>query len=123
MSVSRTASAAEPASLMPALAPACLSVSPSGAENKISQAATRSSPPSRKPNAIACPASPKPIRETRGVLRRFIGLLVLRVRHAVGVERLDGLQAPSLALLALLFGPGDRLPIRRQDEPGAGIRH
>src|SRR4051812_15012518 len=106
MSVSCTASAAEPASLIPALAPACLSFSPSGAGNKISQAATRSIPPSRSPDAIACPASPKPIRETRGVLRRFIGLFVLHYRRAVGVERLDGLQAPSLALLALLFRPG-----------------
>jgi hypothetical protein len=40
----------------------------------------------------------------------------------VGVERLDGLQPPSLALLALLLGPHDRLPVRRQDQPRAGVR-
>src|SRR5229473_1890331 len=42
-------------------------------------------------------------------------------RRAVGVERLDGLKPPRLALLALLLGPHDRLPVRRQDETGAGV--
>src|SRR5882672_2426608 len=40
-------------------------------------------------------------------------------RGAVGVEGLDGLQAPGLALLALGFAPRDRFPVRRQDEPCA----
>jgi len=42
-------------------------------------------------------------------------------RRAVGVERLDRLEAPGLALLALLLGPHDRLPVGRQDQPGAGV--
>ncbi len=42
-------------------------------------------------------------------------------RGAVGVEGLDGLQPPGLAFLAFLFGPHDRLPVRRQDQPRAGI--
>src|SRR5215813_1500970 len=42
-------------------------------------------------------------------------------RRAVGVEGLDGLQSPRLALLALIFGPDDGLPVGRQDEPRAGI--
>src|SRR5882757_1897249 len=42
-------------------------------------------------------------------------------RRAVGMERLDRLQAPGLALLALLLGPHDRFPVRRQDEAGAGV--
>src|SRR5258708_14949765 len=42
-------------------------------------------------------------------------------RRAVDMKRLDRLQSPRLALLALLFGPYDRLPVRRQDEPRAGI--
>jgi hypothetical protein len=42
-------------------------------------------------------------------------------RRAVGVEALDGLQAPGLALLALGLRPGDRLPVGIEDEPRAGI--
>ncbi len=42
-------------------------------------------------------------------------------RGAVGVEGLDGLQAPGLALLALGLGPDDRLPVRGEDEAGAGV--
>src|SRR5215475_3510389 len=42
-------------------------------------------------------------------------------RRAVGVERLDRLEAPGVALLALLLGPHDRLPVGRQDQPRAGI--
>jgi len=37
------------------------------------------------------------------------------------MKRLDRLQSPRLALLALLLGPYDRLPVRRQNEPGTGI--
>ena len=37
------------------------------------------------------------------------------------MERLDGLEPPGLPLLALLLGPHDRLPIRRQDQPRAGV--
>jgi hypothetical protein len=43
-------------------------------------------------------------------------------RRAVGVEALDGLQPPGLALLALGLGPGDGLPIGIEDQAGAGIR-
>src|SRR3954447_18151153 len=50
-------------------------------------------------------------------------LLMLRRRRAVRVERLDRLQAPRLALLPFLLRPGDRLPVGREDETRAGIRH
>ena len=39
----------------------------------------------------------------------------------MGMKRLDGLQSPRLALLALFFGPHDRLPVGREDETGAGV--
>src|SRR6266852_1498767 len=45
----------------------------------------------------------------------------LNRRRPMGVERLDRLQSPGLSLLALFLGPHDRLPIRRQDQAGAGI--
>src|SRR5690349_3732747 len=38
-------------------------------------------------------------------------VLVRQRRRAVGVEALDRPQAPGLALLALLLGPDDRLPV------------
>src|SRR5215468_439899 len=47
--------------------------------------------------------------------------LALHRRRAVGVEGLDGLQAPGLALGALGLGPADRPPVGRQDEAGTGI--
>src|SRR3569832_143475 len=50
-------------------------------------------------------------------------LLVLHHRRSVGVERLDRLQSPGLALLALFLGPGDRLPVGRKYQFRAGIRH
>src|SRR5439155_18683669 len=37
------------------------------------------------------------------------------------MKRLDRLQPPRLALLALLLGPDDRLPVRREDQAGAGV--
>src|SRR5260370_37560360 len=37
------------------------------------------------------------------------------------MKRLDRLQPPRLALPALLLGPHDRLPVRRQNETGAGV--
>src|ERR1700730_14828028 len=37
------------------------------------------------------------------------------------MKRLDRLQPPRLALLALLLGPHDRLPVGREDETGTGI--
>ena len=42
-------------------------------------------------------------------------------RGAVGVEGLDRLQPPGLALLAVGLGPDHRLPVGREDQPGAGI--
>ena len=37
------------------------------------------------------------------------------------MKRLDRLQPPRLAFLAFFLGPHDRLPVRRQDEAGAGV--
>src|SRR5690349_4267810 len=37
------------------------------------------------------------------------------------MERLDRLQSPCLALLALFLGPDDRLPVGRENEAGAGV--
>ena len=54
------------------LSPAAFSRAPSATGNKMSQAAMRSMPLSRRPEAIAWPASPKPMKETRGVLRRVM---------------------------------------------------
>src|SRR5882724_5309004 len=39
----------------------------------------------------------------------------------MGMKRLDRLQPPRLPLLALLLGPHDRLPVRRENETGAGV--
>lgn len=39
----------------------------------------------------------------------------------MGVERVDGLEAPGLALLAFCLGPHHGFPVRLQDEPGADI--
>ena len=39
----------------------------------------------------------------------------------MGVEGLDRLQPPGLALLALFLGPDDRLPVGREDQAGAGV--
>jgi hypothetical protein len=39
----------------------------------------------------------------------------------MGMKRLDRLQPPRQTLLARLLGPHDRLPVRRQNETGAGI--
>src|ERR1700754_1159065 len=37
------------------------------------------------------------------------------------MKRLDRLQPPRLSLPSLLLGPYDRLPVRRQNEPRAGV--
>src|SRR5690606_15173401 len=42
-------------------------------------------------------------------------------RRAVGMEAFNRLQAPGLALLALIFGPGDRGPVGAQDQARTGI--
>ena len=42
-------------------------------------------------------------------------------RRTVGVEGRNGLQSPRLALLAFFFRPDDRFPVRRQDQPRAGV--
>src|SRR5450759_3926987 len=79
-------------------------------------------------HAAAARASPFASAATRAPSVRNTSSLMdaSRVRHAryrrraVGVERLEGLQAPGLALLALGFGPADRFPVRRQHQPRAG---
>src|SRR5689334_4409494 len=59
---------------------------------------------------------------TAYALRRLLerGLTHNR-RRAVGVEGLDGLEPPGLALLALFLGPDDRLPVGREDQACAGV--
>src|ERR1700733_13331529 len=47
--------------------------------------------------------------------------MLLYWRRAMGVEGLDGFQPPGLSFLALLLRPDDRLPVRRQNQPCAGI--
>src|SRR5882762_11412857 len=42
-------------------------------------------------------------------------------RGPMGMKRLDRLQPPRLALLALFLGPDDRLPVGRKNETGAGV--
>src|SRR5689334_3574821 len=69
-----TASAAELASRAPIRCPADFSAAPSACGNRMSQAATLSTPTSRSPEAIACPASPKPMKQRRGLL---VGLLLV----------------------------------------------
>ena len=39
----------------------------------------------------------------------------------MGVEALDRLQPPGLALAAIGLGPDHRLPVRSEDQPGAGV--
>src|SRR5579859_6143030 len=58
----------------------------------------------------------KPVRSTR--CERS---MTLNRWGAMGMEGLDGFQTPRLPLLALLLGPDDRFPVRRQDQPRAGI--
>src|SRR5690348_6374951 len=53
--------------------------------------------------------------------RQLATKLACNRRGAVGVEGLDRLQPPGLALLALFLGPDDRLPVGRQDQPRAGV--
>src|SRR5215510_12079290 len=47
--------------------------------------------------------------------------LVHHRRRAMRMKRLDRLQSPRLALLALFLGPDDRLPVGREDQAGAGV--
>src|SRR3954468_23182044 len=56
-----------------------------------------------------------------GPAQKSVGSTALHRRRAVGVERLDRLQPPGLALLALFLGPDDRLPVGRENEAGAGV--
>src|SRR4029078_2471746 len=118
ISVSRTASATETAVRTPMALPASLRGAPASSGNRMSQAAMRSTPASLRPEAIAWPASPKPIKEIRGVLRRFMTQAHSGVRNAgdgwctLGVERFDRLQAPGLALLSLRLRPGDGFSVQ-----------
>ena len=57
-----------------------------------------------------------------GVLCRTVGTgMVLDRRGAVGMETLDGLQSPGLALSAVGLRPANRFPIRGEDQAGTGI--
>jgi hypothetical protein len=69
----RTASPAEDAQRTPIAAAARLSFSPSACGNRMSQAAMRSTPVSRRPVAIAWPASPKPMKHSVGFPSGIVG--------------------------------------------------
>src|SRR3954466_10436962 len=61
-------------------------------------------------------------RDSAGITRS--GPIRPRLSHrwrAVGMKRLDRLQPPGLAFLALFLRPDDRLPVGREDEAGAGV--
>src|SRR5262249_58686035 len=63
------ASAAEVASRTPISSPAARRLAPAASGNRISQAAMVMTPAPRRPAAKAWPASPKPMKQRRGVLR------------------------------------------------------
>src|SRR6185295_11798409 len=71
------------------------------------------------------PQPSPPLATLAGGRRRTIAppCTSLHRRRAVGVERGNRPQAPGLALLALGFSPRDRLPVWRQNEARAGVRH
>src|SRR5260370_29201582 len=66
-------------------------------------------------SVVGCEASARRVRAAR------LASAGRNRRRAVGVERLDRLQPPRLALLALFLGPHDRLPVWCQDQAGAGL--
>src|SRR5271156_2222108 len=81
----------------------------------------------QRPGSLRAPASTASLKGTAVAIGRFLRRITLLEflrldrRSAVGVEGLDRFQAPGLALLALLLGPDDRLPVRREDEARAGV--
>src|SRR3974390_1347846 len=88
-SVSAPPPPAELASRPPIFSPAALGGAPSATGNRMSQAARRSSPLSRRPAAIACPARPKPMKETRGVLRPVMFGILNRFHGCAAASRRD----------------------------------
>src|SRR5690348_14240287 len=70
--------------------------------------------------SAACVHDVKPAPEPKPALEAKPALKLNR-RGAVGVEGLDRLQAPGLALGPFGLGPGDRAPVRRQHQPGDRI--
>src|SRR5579872_1134324 len=94
----------------------------------------RSSSPAPPDRFRAIPCRKRQERSTRQAPRRsrfyastfspsssYRSRLAFERRRAVGMKALDRLEAPGLSLFALGFAPADRLPIRRQDQPRAGI--
>src|SRR5690349_1981963 len=69
MSEPLMASAAEAPSRTPSSSPALRNRAPAGCGNRMSQAAMVVTPAPRRPEAKAWPASPKPMKQRRGVLR------------------------------------------------------
>src|SRR5690348_16938666 len=69
MSEPLMASAAEAPSRTPNSSPALRNRVPAGCGNRMSQAAMVVTPAPRRPEAKAWPASPKPMKQRRGVLR------------------------------------------------------
>src|SRR5690348_16312712 len=83
MSEPLMASAAEAPSRTPNSSPALRSRAPAGCGNRMSQAAMVVTPAPRSPEAKAWPASPKPMKQRRGVLRD------MRVPRTRACDRLD----------------------------------
>src|ERR1700688_3236144 len=71
--------------------------------------------PGKPAEGCACCVT-QPLRSTR--CERS---MPLHRRSTVGVKGLDRLQPPRLTFLALFLGPDDRLPVRRQNQPCAGV--
>ena len=73
MSAPLIASPAEVPSRTPSSSPAARSFAPAASGNRMSHAAMVVTPAVRRPDAKAWPASPKPMKQRRGVLRVMDG--------------------------------------------------
>src|ERR1700730_8018591 len=104
---------------VPSITPGCWSRHANGARCRGCKGPFGPSPNSRIALNIQRCASSGPISRfspTRQGITDFLDR-----RRAMGMKRLDRLPPPRLALLAFLLGPHDRLPVRREDQAGAGV--
>src|SRR3954447_23118946 len=76
---------------------------------------------------VATPAWARPRITSASVRTMFWTTTAMSVpsarhgRRAMGVEALDGLEAPGLTLPAVGLGPDYRLPVGSQDQPRPGV--